>query len=143
MKTMSILLLAGLGLSACNNAAEKEAAAQAARQGVIDSMSRAAEKQRIIDSMNLEMAKKEEVQHTTVNNTTVNSAPAAPAKKKWSKTAKGALIGAGAGAITGAVVNKKRVEGAVVGGMIGAGVGAITGAVMDNQDQKKTASQPK
>jgi hypothetical protein len=37
-------------------------------------------------------------------------------------------IGAGAGARTGAVISKKKGEGAIIGGPAGAGVGAGTGA---------------
>lgn len=56
-------------------------------------------------------------------------------KKGWSKTAKGAVIGAAVGAGTGAVVNKKnRTKGAVVGGLIGAGTGAVVGHELDKKD---------
>jgi hypothetical protein len=59
----------------------------------------------------------------------------AKAKKGWSKTAKGAVIGGVVGAGTGAVVNKKnRAVGAVVGGAAGAGVGAVIGNQMDKKD---------
>jgi hypothetical protein len=57
------------------------------------------------------------------------------AKKGWSKTAKGAVIGGVAGAGTGAVVNKKnRAAGAVIGGVLGAGAGAVIGNEMDKKD---------
>ena len=63
------------------------------------------------------------------------AAEAAPEKKGWSKTAKGAVIGGVVGAGTGAVVNKKnRVAGAVIGGVIGAGAGAVIGNEMDKKD---------
>jgi hypothetical protein len=59
----------------------------------------------------------------------------AKAKKGWSKTAKGAVVGGVVGAGTGAVVNKKnRAVGAVVGGAAGAGVGAIIGNELDKKD---------
>ena len=68
----------------------------------------------------------------TANSTSTNEAQA---KKGWSKTAKGAVIGGVVGAGTGAVVNKKnRAAGAVVGGVIGAGAGAIIGHEMDKKD---------
>src|SRR5690349_16302303 len=41
-----------------------------------------------------------------------------PQKKGWSKAAKGAAIGAGAGAVTGIIVDKKDGRGAVVGGLV-------------------------
>ena len=58
-------------------------------------------------------------------------------KKGWSNTAKGAVIGAGAGAITGAAVSKKKGEGAIIGGLAGAAVGAGTGAIIDDSKKKK------
>lgn len=40
---------------------------------------------------------------------------------------KGALIGAGAGAATGAVISKDKSKGAIIGGAIGAGAGYLHG----------------
>jgi hypothetical protein len=58
-----------------------------------------------------------------------------PAKKKgWSKAAKGAAIGAGTGAVAGAIISKKKGVGAVVGGLIGAGGGYIIGRKADKKD---------
>ena len=63
------------------------------------------------------------------------SGNSAQAKKGWSKTAKGAVIGGVAGAGAGAIINKKnRVAGAVIGGAVGAGAGAIIGNQMDKKD---------
>jgi len=60
---------------------------------------------------------------------------AAPAKKGWSKTAKGAVIGGVVGAGAGAVINKQnRAAGAVIGGVVGAGAGAVIGHDMDKKD---------
>lgn len=69
---------------------------------------------------------------------TVNTYPASSRtkKKKLNKVAKGAIIGAGVGAVTGAVVSKKRGKGAVIGGVIGAGAGAGVGAVLEKKDKK-------
>lgn len=56
-------------------------------------------------------------------------------KKGWSKAAKGTAIGAGAGAVLGAVINKRnRAVGAVVGGVIGGGGGYVIGRTMDKKD---------
>ncbi len=77
--------------------------------------------------------------NTTANNTTANStATTQPAEKKgWSKSAKGAVIGAGAGAAAGAIINKNdRVKGAVIGGVLGAGAGYGIGKVIEKKDQK-------
>ncbi|RYY89322.1 MAG: glycine zipper 2TM domain-containing protein [Chitinophagaceae bacterium] len=60
---------------------------------------------------------------------------AVPAKKGISKTAKGAIIGGTAGAVGGALINKKnRGAGAVIGGIIGAGAGAVIGNQADKKD---------
>ena len=82
--------------------------------------------------------------YTTNNNTTnAGNAPAPvattePKKKKgWSDKAKGAAIGTGVGAITGAMVDKKKGEGAVVGGLIGAAAGLGAGAILDNKNKNK------
>jgi hypothetical protein len=60
---------------------------------------------------------------------------AEPAKKKgWSKAAKGTVIGAGSGAVVGAVVSKKKGKGAIIGGAVGAGAGYIIGRSKDKKD---------
>ena len=58
-------------------------------------------------------------------------------KKQMSNKAKGALIGAGAGALTGAAVSKKKGKGAIIGGAVGAGVGLGTGAILDKRKENK------
>lgn len=59
----------------------------------------------------------------------------AKTKKGWSKAAKYSVIGGGAGAILGAVINKKnRVAGGVIGGVIGGGVGYGIGRSQDKKD---------
>lgn len=56
-------------------------------------------------------------------------------KKGWSKAAKATVIGAGSGAVLGAVINKRnRAAGAVIGGVIGGGVGYGIGRKMDKND---------
>lgn len=44
---------------------------------------------------------------------------------------KSALIGAGAGAVTGAAVSHKHAKGAVIGGVVGAGAGYLYGKHRD------------
>ena len=75
----------------------------------------------------------------TENATSENSATeeSKPEKKGLSNKAKGALIGAGAGALTGAAVSKKQGKGAIIGGAVGAGVGLGTGAILDKRKEKK------
>lgn len=48
-------------------------------------------------------------------------------KTGWSQPKKGAVIGAAAGAATGAIVSKKRGKGAVIGAAAGAGAGYLYG----------------
>ncbi|WP_222539412.1 YMGG-like glycine zipper-containing protein [Pedobacter polysacchareus] len=66
---------------------------------------------------------------------------ATPAKKKgWSQAAKGAAIGAGAGALGGILVDKNNARGAIIGGVVGAGTGYVIGR---GQDRKSGRVQPK
>lgn len=51
----------------------------------------------------------------------------AQTKKPWSKKAKGAVIGAGAGAATGAIISHKKGKGALIGGAVGAAGGYLYG----------------
>lgn len=144
------VLLSVAMLTACNTHPDKQEATLKAQQKTIDSMRVAMEKQAIVDSMNnvaaaqREQEKWEEIEKNEASspNRAVAAAPAAaPAKKRWSHTAKGALVGAGTGAITGAIVNKKRGEGALIGSVIGAGVGAGTGAIVDHTKKKRAQEQ--
>jgi hypothetical protein len=64
-----------------------------------------------------------------------NAAKTTTTKKGWSKAAKATAIGAGAGAVLGAVINKKnRAVGAVIGGVLGGGGGYVIGRGMDKKD---------
>lgn len=106
-----------------------------AKRVSIDSMKTVIEKQRIIDSMQIEIAEveKQKQKEIVVVNKQNTTSGATPAKKKgWSGAAKGAVIGAGVGAATGAIISKKKGEGAIIGGLAGAGVGAGTGAIIDS-----------
>jgi hypothetical protein len=75
------------------------------------------------------------------NRTSTNTAatPEEAKKKGMSTPLKGALIGAGAGALTGAAVSKKKGKGALIGAAVGAGAGAGTGVIIDKQKEKKEA----
>jgi hypothetical protein len=55
-------------------------------------------------------------------------------KKGWSKKAKGTLIGAGAGALGGALVSKNNAKGAIIGGAAGAGAGYLIGRRADKKN---------
>lgn len=163
MKNIIGIVAAVCIMTSCNNDAEKQAQIQAQR--TVDSLKTEMAKQHIVDSMNAVTAQQAlEQQETTdaqnsrggtsntynTSNTHYGSAPATkqpstaePKKKKkgWSAKAKGAVIGAGAGAITGAMVDKKKGEGAVVGGIIGAAAGFGAGAIIDKKQKDKEAAE--
>lgn len=153
-----IIALSLLMGTSCNNA-EKQA-----NQRRIDSLEQSLAAQRVIDSMNQVQAYIADSivaaravleapaggtgtgrsgtyrsSSTTTNNYNTYNQPAAqqPKKKGWSNTAKGAVIGAGAGALTGALVSDQKGKGAIIGGVIGAGAGAGTGAIIDKSQKNK------
>ena len=134
---MMIAIAGALSLGSCKNTDKQGIVEDNVRQATIDSMNAVAEKQRVIDSMRIENEKALQAKEKEV--VVVNQqapAAAAPARKKWSGAAKGAVIGAGVGAITGAAISKKKGEGAIIGGLAGAGVGAGTGAIIDDSKKK-------
>ncbi len=119
-----------------------QAAVGQAKQSTIDSVNAVNEKQRTIDSLNAVVAK-DSIAKTKVTRTevepvaTTTTVQTERRKKGWSSTAKGAVIGTGVGAVTGALVSKHKGTGAVVGGLLGAGAGAGTGAIIDNSKKDK------
>jgi hypothetical protein len=119
---------------------QNKAEIEKAKQASIDSMKTEIENQRVVDSMETELARVNEEKQTIENSKTVvvnNTTTQAPPKRKgMSNTAKGALIGAGVGAATGAIVSKKKGTGAIIGGLAGAGVGAGTGAIIDSKKKE-------
>jgi len=54
-------------------------------------------------------------------------------KKGWSDAAKGAVIGGAAGAVGGALIDKKKGRGAIIGGLVGAGGGYLIGRGEDRK----------
>lgn len=82
-------------------------------------------------------AAREEVRNSYRSSSSVssgsNTVASQPEKKGWSSAAKGAVIGAGAGAVTGILVDKKDGRGAAIGGVVGAGTGYIIGRQKDKQ----------
>lgn len=133
-----VMILAAVGvlsLSSCKNTDKQGVIADDVHQATIDSMKQVAEKQRIIDSMRIVSQNTRKEREVVVVHDQAPAA-AAPQRKKWSGAAKGAVIGAGVGAVTGAIISKKKGEGAVIGGLAGAGVGAGVGAVLDDKKKK-------
>ncbi len=70
---------------------------------------------------------------TSAGNDPVATTTQTEKKKGWSSAAKGAAIGAGAGAIGGAIIAKKKGLGAIVGGVVGAAGGYIIGKDIDKR----------
>ncbi|VXB44767.1 Glycine zipper family protein [Flavobacterium sp. 9AF] len=126
-------LMIVIGLISIVSCKHTDTEMELAKQEVIDSIQVAQEKQRVIDSMKLVTVKEKEVIYVNNNpqTTTVTE------RKGMSNAAKGALIGAGVGAATGAIVSDKKGTGAIIGGLAGAGVGAGTGAIIDEKKKKE------
>jgi outer membrane lipoprotein SlyB len=59
-------------------------------------------------------------------------------KKGWSNAAKGAVIGGAGGAVTGAIISKKKGKGAIIGGVVGAAGGYILGRKKDKKASRDT-----
>ncbi|HTN37956.1 MAG TPA: YMGG-like glycine zipper-containing protein [Arachidicoccus sp.] len=73
------------------------------------------------------------------NESYAGKAEPAPKKKKFSNASKDALIGAGSGAVLGAVISKKnRGLGAVIGAAVGGGAGYGIGKHKDNKEAQDT-----
>jgi uncharacterized protein RhaS with RHS repeats len=134
MKYLAIFMVAALGFTSCKNSDSQGSTAKVEQQAKIDSLQTIVEKQRVIDSKNVMVeeqkaaAERNRKEVVVVNQTS----PATSTRiKGWSSTAKGAVIGAGVGAATGAIISKKKGQGAIIGGLAGAGIGAGTGAIID------------
>lgn len=136
MKKIIVAMLTIGMVVACKNPEQVNQEVEAAKIAAIDSMKQAQEKQRIIDSMQQINALTTTTEKEVVVQQGAAAAPTSQPRKKWSGAAKGAVIGAGVGAVTGAIVSKKKGEGAIIGGLAGAGVGAGTGAIIDDSKKK-------
>ncbi len=153
MKQLLIAFAAATILFSCKSN-EENAAIESAQK---DSITAATIKQQVLDSIkesksshaktkNTENVSNNDNSTTADNSTATDNTAAttttAPAKKKgWSHTAKGAVVGAGAGAVTGAIVNKDHLKGAAIGTVVGAGMGAGIGAIVDHEKKKKEAKK--
>ncbi|GGD82417.1 hypothetical protein GCM10011514_53100 [Emticicia aquatilis] len=156
MKKVILILMTLTGIYGCNTKSTNlDAEIAKAKQAAVDSMKQVnliSQQQRQIDSLknvaevkpdkaNTAVAASSANAYTSSPRTTTPSTPVSYAstkkKKKMGNVAKGAIIGAGVGAITGAVVSKKKGQGAIVGGVLGAGAGAGVGAVIDKKQKQK------
>ncbi|NMH29066.1 glycine zipper family protein [Flavobacterium sp. SE-s28] len=118
---------------------------QEAQQRSLDSIKLAMEqqkmeaaKQKTIDSMNAVAEAKRASQRPVVVNNMTPAQQQEAKRKGLSSPVTGALIGAGVGAVSGALIDKKKSgRGAVIGGVSGAALGAGTGAIIDQEKKKK------
>jgi hypothetical protein len=151
MKFIISVLALSIGLSACNNNAKDEAirkqqAIVAVRDSLkLDSFKRVEEKKKQDEVV---AARVREEKKTLLLSERNDAAPEPRAsgestttkKKGWSEAAKGTAIGAGAGALGGALIDKKKGRGAIIGGVVGAGAGYLIGR---DKDRKSGRVQPK
>lgn len=159
MKKIIAVSIIAIAFAACGGQNQQELAQQRERDSLANLVEQnivAQEQQRALDSMSEVVAAKDaEVANAnaksstrqnrttsvTNNYTTGNAAKQQPAtttkRKGWSSTATGAAIGAGVGAVSGAMIDDKKGRGAVIGGVSGAAVGAGTGAIIDANRKKK------
>ncbi len=76
------------------------------------------------------------------NSSTTTSEAPVNQDKGWSDAAKGTAIGAGSGAVLGAVLDKNnRAQGAVIGSAVGAGAGYIIGRHRDKKSGRAARSR--
>lgn len=104
----------------------------------LDSFERAEQARKDEEQRKAELAAARREGAATAPRTTSVHQQAAPVqqqqqKKGWSDAAKGAVIGAGAGAVTGVLIDKKDGRGAAIGGAIGAGTGYLIGRKKDRE----------
>lgn len=162
MKKILLIGMLGLTVFSCKND-EKEAQARA-QQATIDSLKMEAWRQHVADSIaQAQQLQQQQVSYesnvstprtyyghsprrstttrststSTPSQSTTSTTTTTTQKKGWSAKAKGAVIGAGAGAVTGAMIDKRKGEGAIIGGILGAGAGLGTGAIIDAEQKKK------
>ncbi|QNK61200.1 glycine zipper 2TM domain-containing protein [Pedobacter sp. PAMC26386] len=157
-KTFAILGIA-LAFAACSNAKKEEAIKIATIKAVKDSMRLDSFKR--ADAAEKQQAAKIQEEKRVLMLASAKAAENAPAatmaspgnhsvdhqsttvtkkKKGWSSAALGTVIGAGAGGLGGALIDKKKGRGALIGGVAGAGGGYLIGR---GQDRKSGRVQPK
>lgn len=154
MKKILAIAVMGLMFTACSNAKKEEAIRVAAVKAVKDSI-RLDSFKRADAEQKLQAAKLQEEKRILMlaEEKAAENAPAATMaaprvagsssqasvtetnskKKGWSSAALGTVIGAGAGGLGGALIDKKKGRGAVIGGVAGAGAGYLIGRGQDKK----------
>ena len=134
MNKAILFVIIAASLTACNGNSNDTNTTIQNQQKTIDSLNAVAEKKKTINEAR-------STDYKDGGENPQNSSATTTAKKKgWTGAEKGAVIGAGAGILTGVIADKKnRGAGAVIGGVSGAAVGAGAGALIDS---KKKQSNP-
>jgi len=141
MKRLLSIVIIAASLAACNNKykASSEERADSLRM-IKDSLTLDSFKQVETAKAELELQEREAAavaasKPTVVNNynTTTTGTTTQAQKKGWSSAAKGAVIGGAAGAVGGALIDKKSGRGAIIGGAAGAGAGYLIGRDKDKK----------
>lgn len=153
MKKLLAIFGIALALSACTNAKKEEAIRQAAIKATKDSMrvdsfqkAEVAQKQLAVqqakeaeDKRILMLSEARAAERAPSARMSSESSTTTTRKKKgWSSAALGTVIGAGAGGLGGALIDKKKGRGAIIGGVAGAGAGYLIG---HGQDKKSGRAQ--
>jgi len=158
MKKLFAVLGIALALTACTNAKKEEAIRQAAIKATRDSMrvdsfkkaevaqkelavkqaEAQAEEKRILMLSEARAAENAPAARMAGTSNTSTTTTTTTKKKGWSSAALGTVIGAGAGGLGGALIDKKKGRGAIIGGVAGAGAGYLIGR---GQDKKSGRAQ--
>ncbi len=147
MKKIILTIVIAAGLTACSNQPKTPVVVvdtmAIKQQALLEEQARVQAEQHRTDS--IEAIRKAEARaesraerrtYTTMSQNAQLDAPAeaAPAKKKgWSDAAKGTLIGAGAGALGGALIDPNHGRGAIIGTLVGGGAGYAIGRAKDRK----------
>ncbi|TCC90442.1 hypothetical protein EZ428_14300 [Pedobacter frigiditerrae] len=154
MKKIFAIVALAIGLASCGNSAKEEALAkEQAMAAVRDSLKLDSFKRAEVAKQELLKEQKHQAElaaarrsasssYSSSGSTTTSSAGTTTAaqKKGWSSAAKGTAIGAGVGALSGVLIDKKDGRGAIIGGLAGAGAGYVIGR---SRDVKSGRVQPK
>jgi len=164
MKKIFVVLALSSVMFACNNKAKEEAALKQQQADKELAVKAVKDSLRLDSFKKAELVKKEQAAETqrqaelaaarragakssrsyasSGGGTTSSYGGTQPTAKKkgWSDAAKGTVIGAAAGAVGGALIDKKKGRGAIIGGLAGAGGGYLIGR---GEDRKSGRVQPK
>ncbi|KQR67311.1 YMGG-like glycine zipper-containing protein [Pedobacter sp. Leaf176] len=164
MKKIFVVLALSSVMFACNNKAKEEAALKQQQAEKELAVKAVKDSLRLDSFKKAELVKKEQAEEaqrqaelaaarragarssrsyaSSGSSTTSSYGGTQPTAKKqgWSDAAKGTVIGAAAGAVGGALIDKKKGRGAIIGGLAGAGGGYLIGR---GEDRKSGRVQPK